>query len=152
MVGILEMDGLGSARKSGRKGGEVLVGPERRRRWSVEEKLGILSEAMAPGALVSAVCRRHGVGSGQLYTWRGQLRRGELTGFAPVLVEQEALALPQPASAPPVARPCPSPVAPPGDMAGAGLIELVLPSGVVVRLRGAVDLSLLGRVLSVLER
>lgn len=71
-----------------------------------------------------------------------------MTGFAPVLVEQEALALPQPASAPP----CPSPVAPAADMAGAGLIELVLPSGVVVRLRGAVDLSLLGRVLTVLER
>jgi hypothetical protein len=35
---------------------------------------------------------------------------------------------------------------------GAGLIELVLPSGVVVRLRGAVDLSLLGGVLSVLVR
>ncbi len=152
MVVILEMDGVGSARKSSRKGGEVLVGPERRRRWSVEEKLGILSEAMAPGALVSAVCRRHGVGSGQFYTWRGQLRRGELTGFAPVVVEQEALALPQPASVPPVAPRCPSPAVPAADAVGAGLIELVLPSGVVVRLRGAVDLSLLGGVLSVLVR
>lgn len=37
-------------------------------------------------------------------------------------------------------------------MAGAGLIELVLPSGIVVRLLGVVDLSLLGRVLTVLER
>ena len=64
MAGSLEMEGVVSARKSSRKGGEVLVGPERRRRWSVEEKLGILSEAMAPGALVSAVCRRYGVGSG----------------------------------------------------------------------------------------
>lgn len=146
------MDGLESTRKSSLKGGEVLVGPERRRRWSVEEKLGILSEAMAPGALVSAVCRRHGVGSGQFYTWRGQLRRGELTGFAPVVVEPEALALPQPASVLPVAPPCPSPVAPAADMAGAGLIELVLPSGIVVRLLGAVDLSQLGRVLTVLER
>lgn len=152
MVVILEMDGVGSARKSRRKGGEVLVGPERRRRWSIEEKLGILAEAMAPGALVSAVCRRHGVGSGQFYTWRGQLRRGELTGFAPVLVEHEALALPQPASVPPVAPPCPSPAVPAADAAGPGLIELVLPSGVVVRLRGAVDLSLLGGVLSVLVR
>lgn len=139
------MDGLGSACKSSRKGGEVLVGPERRRRWSVEEKLGILLEAMAPGALVSAVCRWHGVGSGQFYTWRGQLRRGELTGFAPVVVERDA-------SVPPVAPPCPSPAVPAADAVGAGLIELVLPSGVVVRLRGVVDLSLLGRVLTVLER
>ena len=146
------MEGLGSARKSSRQGGEVLVGPERRRRWSVEEKLGILAEAMAPGSLVSAVCRRHGVGSGQFYTWRGQLRRGELTGFAPVVVEPEALALPPTSSVPPVAPPCPSPAVPAADMAGAGLIELVLPSGVVVRLRGAVDLSLLGGVLAVLGR
>ncbi len=147
------MEGVVSARKSSRKGGEVLVGPERRRRWSVEEKLGILAEAMTPGALVSAVCRRYGVGSGQFYTWRGQFRRGELTGFAPVVVGQEAVPLPTP-SMPLVEPPCPPPAVPSADTGGGqgGVIELVLPSGIVVRLRGAVDLSLLGRVLTVLGR
>src|ERR1700753_2812706 len=64
--------------------GEVLVGPERRRRWSLEEKLRILAQSVAPGSSPSLVCRLHGISSGQLYTWRRQFRTGELTGFAPV--------------------------------------------------------------------
>ncbi len=65
--------------------GEVLAGPERRRRWSTEEKLRILGQSVAPGSSVSLVCRMHGISSGQLYTWRKQFRTGELTGFAPVV-------------------------------------------------------------------
>jgi hypothetical protein len=34
---------------------EVLSGPERRRRWSEEQKRAIVAEAFAPGASVSAV-------------------------------------------------------------------------------------------------
>ena len=37
---------------------EVLSGPERRRRWSAEEKRSIVAEAFAPGASVCAVARR----------------------------------------------------------------------------------------------
>ena len=37
---------------------EVLSGPERRRRWSAEEKRSIVAEAFAPGASVYAVARR----------------------------------------------------------------------------------------------
>jgi len=37
----------------------VMTGPERRRRWSDEERLQILAEAFAPGASVLAVARRH---------------------------------------------------------------------------------------------
>src|SRR5690242_14769135 len=70
--------------------GEVLTGPERRRRWSVEEKLRILGQSVAPGSSVSLVCRMHGISSGQLYTWRKQFRTGELTGFAPVTVLADA--------------------------------------------------------------
>jgi transposase-like protein len=66
--------------------GEALVGPERRRRWSTEEKLRILAQSMAPGSSVMLVCRMHGISSGQPYTWRRQFRTGELTGFAPVMV------------------------------------------------------------------
>jgi len=64
--------------------GEVLLGPERRRRWSTEEKLRILAQSVAPGSSVMLVCRTHGISSGQLYTWRRQFRTGELTGFAPI--------------------------------------------------------------------
>jgi transposase len=58
--------------------GEVLAGPERRRRWSVEEKLRILAQSVASGSSASLACRLHGISSGQLYTWRRQFRTGEL--------------------------------------------------------------------------
>ena len=37
---------------------EVLSGPERRRRWSAEQKQSIVAEAFAPGASVCEVARR----------------------------------------------------------------------------------------------
>ena len=46
---------------------------ERRRRWSEEERLQILSEAFAPGACVADVCRRHDISSALIYTWRRKL-------------------------------------------------------------------------------
>lgn len=52
----------------------VFSGPERRRRWSDEERLQIVAEAFAPGARVADVCRRHDVSSGLIYTWRRKLR------------------------------------------------------------------------------
>src|SRR5580700_11522127 len=85
--GLIERENLGSTRTRAREvRGEVLTGPERRRRWSVEEKLRILAQSVAPGSSTSLACRMHGISSGQLYTWRRQFRTGELTGFAPVLV------------------------------------------------------------------
>jgi transposase len=53
----------------------VFAGPERRRRWSDEERFEILTEAFAPGACVARVARRHEVSTGLIYTWRRKLRR-----------------------------------------------------------------------------
>jgi transposase-like protein len=61
-----------------------MPGLERRRRWSIEEKLRILAQSIAPGSSPALTCKLHGISSGQLYTWRKQFRRGELTGFVPV--------------------------------------------------------------------
>lgn len=70
---------------------EILVGPERRRRWSVAEKLQIVREAFAPRARVSDVARRRDVSRGQIYQWRAELRDRRLAeagtdiiGFVPV--------------------------------------------------------------------
>jgi Transposase len=51
---------------------------ERRRRWSIEEKLAILVEALASGASVSAVADRHGVARGLLYTCLRLTREGRM--------------------------------------------------------------------------
>ncbi|WP_432654038.1 transposase [Sinorhizobium fredii] len=50
----------------------MLTGPERRRRWSLEDRAQILAEAFAPGAVVSEVARRFEVSTGLIYTWRRQ--------------------------------------------------------------------------------
>ena len=67
---------------------EVLSGPERRRRWSAEEKRSIVAEAFAPGASVYAVARQRDLVPGQIYRWRNELRSAA-PGFAAVLVAPE---------------------------------------------------------------
>lgn len=57
---------------------EVITGEVGRRRWSAEAKSRIVVEASAPGAVVSAVARRHGLRPQQVFAWRRQARRGEL--------------------------------------------------------------------------
>lgn len=52
----------------------VFSGPERRRRWSDEERLEILNQAFAPGACVAEVCRRYDISSALIYNWRRKLR------------------------------------------------------------------------------
>jgi transposase len=68
-------------------GVEVLSGPERRRRWSAEQKRLIVAEAFAPGASVCEVARRRDVVPGQIYRWRHDLRSAA-AGFAEVMVTQ----------------------------------------------------------------
>ncbi len=70
---------------------EVLHGPERRRRWSLEEKARIVAESFAPGVVTSAVARRYGVHPNQLYAWRRDLMGATASApspeFVPVSVE-----------------------------------------------------------------
>jgi transposase len=63
---------------------EVLSGPERRRRWSTEQKRSIVAEAFAPGASVREVARLRDVVPGQIYRWRRDLRSD--AGFAEVVI------------------------------------------------------------------
>ena len=64
---------------------EVLSGPERRRRWSTEQKRSIVAEAFAPGASVREVARLRDVAAGQIYRWRRDLR-SDATGSAEVVI------------------------------------------------------------------
>ena len=54
--------------------GEVL-GIERRRRWSDEEKLAIVSSVDIEGATVMQVAQRHEVSRQQVYAWRHELKK-----------------------------------------------------------------------------
>lgn len=58
---------------------EVIVGRQRRRRWTVEEKLRIVAETDEPDARIGDVAARYDVYPGLLFTWRRQVRKGMLT-------------------------------------------------------------------------
>jgi transposase len=66
---------------------KVFSGPERRRRWSDEERLWILSEAFSPGACVARVAEQHDVSTSLVYTWRRKLRA---RGMEPASTELSA--------------------------------------------------------------
>ena len=62
----------------------LLMGPERRRRWSEDEQERILAEAFSPGAVVTAVARRFDVSTSLIYKWRSA--RLTPDRFAPVVL------------------------------------------------------------------
>src|SRR5205085_1640814 len=68
---------------------EVITGPERRRRWSEDQKREIVAASFAPGAVVREVARRAEVSAGQIYRWRQELRAAA-SGFAQVLIASSA--------------------------------------------------------------
>ena len=74
---------------------EVLAGPERRRRWSIEQKQAIVAAAFEPGAVVRDVARQADVTSSLIYRWRRDLRAAA-NGFAQVLVAPAGDGIPAP--------------------------------------------------------
>jgi transposase len=130
---------------------EVITGVERRRKWSAHEKMAIVAESLAEGAVVSEVAGRHGLSPQQLFGWRSRLRdavKGSAPSsdatpaFVPAIVEDEP---PSPA-----APALPAVVA----MGAAGVdpapIEIAL-GGVIVRVRGDADPRALTTVLKALR-
>ena len=57
---------------------EIITGVERRRRWSLEEKLRIVAETEQPGSGIAEIARRYEISRGLLWNWRSQVRRGVL--------------------------------------------------------------------------
>jgi transposase len=115
---------------------EVITRGERRRRWSAEEKQAIVAESAEPNVSIAGIARKHGIGTGQLYSWRHQFlinHPGKTASFARVELLSEPPRLAGPA--------------PPRS----GLIEVVLPGGATVRVDAQVDEQALRRVLGVLR-
>ena len=127
--------------KAGFRRIEVLTGPERRRRWSAEEKARAVAETLRPGAKVSEVARRWQICPQQLFGWRRQALRdgGDQHGteaaddrhaaFVPLVMDAQ----PPPPSAS-LAEATPS------------MVEVRL-AGAVVRIAAGTDAALLTAVL-----
>jgi transposase len=115
--------------------GEIIARVERRRRWTSEQKLKILTEALRPGVAVSAVADRNGICRSQLYAWKRLAQRGGIPGislnesekrlFAPVRIEPVP-PLPTPALAAPTAQ-------------RRGAIEIALRNGRIVRVEEGIE-------------
>jgi transposase len=140
---------------------EVITRGERRRRWSIEEKREIVAESLGPGVRPSEVIHKHGITSGQLYAWRQQLTR-RVDGqparpparFARVDVvtrERESQAAPV-AEAPTTLATKPQAQVPAiATPRAKGLIEIVLASGISVRVDAHVNDRALRCVLDALQ-
>ena len=119
-----------------------------RRRWPVEEKLRIVAESdRGPGA-VSATARRYGVSPAQLFTWRRQVRTGQLTaegfnGFVPACVVADGFT----SASVSTSASCKKP-----PTSSRGKMIIMLAGGGRIIVGPDVDAAALRRVVEVLER
>jgi len=67
---------------------EVLSSIQRRRRYSLDQKLAVLAEAAQPGMSISYVARRHGISPSLLFGWRRRMSEG---GKEAVRVDDEVV-------------------------------------------------------------
>lgn len=63
-----------------------------RRKWSVDAKAEIMLEALAPGATVTDVARRHDLRPQQVFGWLREARKAApaAPAFVPVVIEPDA--------------------------------------------------------------
>ena len=131
--------------------GEVLGPADRRRSWTVEQKREIVCESLGPDLTPTEVARKYGISTGQLYTWRQQLLSlpGSAVSHAPPrFAPVELTAAPAPETMP--AQPS-APASPSSPPRAEGLIEILLPDGVCLRVDAHVDTRALRRILNALE-
>ena len=136
---------------------EIFTGPERRRRWSEDEKLQLVEEACRPGHSVSQVARQRGINPSQPFTWRRQARAKGLVSdarsepsvapaltFTPVKVAAEPTA--------PKAREAVRAARRGSILRGTATIEIELQSGERVRVEVPADVALVAGIVSALRR
>lgn len=141
-----------TARKIGHKTArnphiEVITRNDRRRTRTLDQKREIVAESLGPGLTPTEVARKHAIRSGQLYMWRHQVLGRQMTLLSRTTPDfaQVVTPAPQPPDKPDAKNG--TPVTPPRP---AGLIEIVLPSGVILRVDAEVDDPALRRVLAAL--
>jgi transposase len=137
---------------------EIISTVERRRSWSAEQKLRIMSEALEPGATVTAVAERNGVCRSQLYAWLRQARDGRLPGillspptaaaFVPVGIDPPLTSAPAEARSaePPSLSCCPA-----LPSRRASVVEISLSNGRGLKVDECIDPNALARLLAVVD-
>ncbi len=133
---------------------EVITRGERRRVWTQQQKREIVAESFGPALTPTEVIRKHGISSGQLYTWRQKVLSVQITRLsrsAPRFAQVEMPPLPRQPDAPNADLEAPSiasaSVMPPR---ADGLIEILLADGVTLRVDAHVDSLALRRVIAAL--
>jgi transposase len=128
--------------------GKVL-GFERRRRWSDEEKARIVAETFVPGAVVCEVARRNSVSQSLVFAWRRQARTEDRSGEGGSILLPVELGAASAATALSEAGHLHSD--PHRRRSRSGVIEIRLGSGSCLRVDNDVDADALRRVLKVLS-
>jgi transposase len=135
---------------------EIITGPERRRRWSEEEKLQLVEEACRPGHSVSRVARQRGINPSQLFTWRRQARAKGLIGdaqsgrsIAPALTFTPVKVVEKPAAA---MRGDTRPARRRSSPRGLAVIEIELKSGERMHVEVPADADLVASIVAALRR
>ena len=123
---------------------EVISGDDRRRKWPDEAKIAIVAEALADGAVVSRVARRHDLTPSQLFGWIKTFRADALMSASgvsdPPMFAHAILDMPREQSAQPS----------PTQIGEASAIEICIGTA-TVRIRGAADAKTLALVLKALK-
>ena len=129
---------------------EIITGIERRRRWSLEEKLRIVAETEQPGSGIAEIARRYEISRGLLWNWRSQVRRGVLRPEPPsVFLPVQTISDPAIGND---AKPVSSSSTAGAEQVSGGKIEITLPDGTSVKVGHDVGLVTLRRVMTVLRR
>ena len=146
---------------------EIISTVERRRHWPDEEKLRILSEALAPGATVAAVADGNGVCRSLVYLWLRLARAGRLPGISLadpprlptqgtsfVSVRIELPGKPAHLSTKTVEAPWPTPDArcPAPPRRRPSVVEIVLGNGRSLKVDDCIDPAALARLVAALDR
>jgi transposase-like protein len=106
--------------------------PFDRPRWTEQEARAVLSALEHSRQPVSVFATEHGLDPQRLYSWRRRLGKAEPTTFRELIVRPSAVVSPSPTSAAP--------------------FEIVLASGVVVRVPASFDAAALERLLEILAQ
>lgn len=116
-----------------------ILGEERRRRWSDDQKLDIVLSVGIEGATVTDVAQRHDVTRQQIYTWRRELRRKKLLlpSGSPVFL--------------PVNIEVPEAQSPSGGEGVPATVELQLCRGRSLRFDRDIDTAVLARLIRAVE-